>query len=68
MDMCEEMYRGFRTEDRSPVGIPRGTWLESVEADVEDFDFGKEDVHDRNKWRRNVKKRTSYPISQTINL
>ena len=24
----------YRVEDRRPVGIPRKTWLESVEADM----------------------------------
>ena len=33
-----------------PVGRPR-TWLESVEADMVEFEIDKEDVHDRKKWR-----------------
>ena len=31
------------------------TWLESVEADMVELEIDKEDVHDRSKWRRNVK-------------
>ena len=48
------------------VGRPRKTWLESVE----ELEIHKEDVHDRNKWGRNVNvmKRKSNPIGKrTIN-
>ena len=57
----------YRVEGRRPVGRPRKTLLESVEAELE---IDKEDVHDRSKWRRNVNvmKRKSYPIGKrTIN-
>ena len=49
---------------------PRKTWLEGVEADIAKLEIGKEDVHDRSKWRRNVNvmKRKSNPIrKRTIN-
>ena len=58
----------FRAEGRRPVGRPRGTWLESVEADMEEPEIDKEGVHDRMKWRRNVMERKSNPIGKrTIN-
>ena len=44
----------YRVEGRRPVGRPRKTWLESVEADMVEHEIDKEDVHDRSKWRRNV--------------
>ena len=49
----------FRVEGRRPVGTPRRTWLKSVEADMVELEIDKEDVHDRNKWRRNVMKSPS---------
>ena len=58
----------FRVEGRRPVGRPRRTWLESVEADMAELEIDKEDVHDRKKWRGNVMKRKSNPIGKrTIN-
>ena len=39
----------YRVEGRRPVGRPRNTWLESVEADMAELEIDKEDVHDRNK-------------------
>ena len=39
----------YRVEARRPVGRPRRTWLESVEADVAELEIDKEDVHVRNK-------------------
>ena len=61
----------YRVECRRPVGIPRNTWLDSVEADMAELEINKEDVHDRNKWRRNVnfmKRRKSNTIGKrTIN-
>ena len=60
----------YRVEGRRPVGRPRKTWLESVEADMVELEIDKEDVHDRSKWRRNVNvmKRKSNPIGKrTIN-
>ena len=57
----------YRVEGRRPVGRPRKTWLENVEADMAELEIDKEDVHDRRKWRRNVMKRKSYPFGkQTI--
>ena len=65
MMMGEEMYR---VEGRRPVGRPRRTWLERVEANMVKLKMDKEDVHDRNKWRMNVMKRKSNPIGKrTIN-
>ena len=61
---------GYRVGGRRPVGRPRKTWLESVEADMAKLEIDKEDVHERNKWRRNVivMKRKSNPIGKrTIN-
>ena len=64
MKKCME----FRVEGRMPVGRPRETWLESVEADMAELEIDKEDVHDRKKWRRNVMKRNSNPVgTRTIN-
>ena len=58
----------FRVEDRRPVGSPRRTWLDTVEADMTELEIEKENVHDRKKWRRNVIKRKSNPIGKrTIN-
>ena len=60
----------YRVEGRRPMGRPRKTWLESVEADIAELEIDKEDVHDRSKWRRivNVMKRKSNPIAKrTIN-
>ena len=58
----------FGVEGRRPVGRPRRTWLESVEADMAELEIDKEDAHDRKKWRRNVMKRKSTPIGKgTIN-
>ena len=54
MKKCME----FRVECRRQ----RRTWLESVEADVAEFEIDKEYVHDRRKWRRNVMKGNSNPI------
>ena len=53
---------GYRVEGRRPVGRPRNTWLESVEADMAELEIDKEDVHDRRKW--NVMKRKSNPIGK----
>ena len=58
----------IRVEGRRSVGRPRRTRLESVEADISELEIYNEDVHDINKWRGNVMKRKSNPISnQTIN-
>ena len=39
----------YRVEGRRPVGRPRKTWLESVEADMAELEIDKENVHDRKK-------------------
>ena len=58
----------YIVEGRRPVGRPRKTWLESVEADMAELEIDKEDVNDRNKWRRNIMKRKSNLIGKrTIN-
>ena len=58
----------YRVEGRRPVGRPRKTWFESVEADMAELEIDREDVHDRKKLRRNVIKRKSNPIGKrTIN-
>ena len=60
----------FRDEGTRPVGRPRSTWLDSVEADIAELEIDKEDVHARSKWRRNVNvmKRKYNPIGKrTIN-
>ena len=44
----------YRVECRRPVGRPRKTWLESIEADMTELEIDKEDVHDIRKRRRNV--------------
>ena len=58
----------YRVEGRRLVGRPRKTWLESVEADMDELEIDKEDFYDRSKWRRNVMKRKSNSIGKrTIN-
>ena len=39
----------YRVEGRRPVGRPRKTWSESVEADMAKLKIDKEDVHTRSK-------------------
>ena len=56
----------YRVEGRRPVGRPRGTWWESVEADMAELEIGSEDVNDRKKWRKNAMKRKSNPIGNGI--
>ena len=41
--------KDYRVEGRRPVGRPRKTWLDSVEADMAKLDIDKEDVQDRRK-------------------
>ena len=53
----------YRVEGRWPVGRPRRTWLESVEADMAELEIDR-DVHDRNKWRMNVMKSKSNHIGK----
>ena len=45
MKKCME----YRVEGRRPVGRPRQTWLESVDADMAELEIDKEDVHDRSE-------------------
>ena len=59
----------YRVEGRRPVGRPRRTWLESVEADIAEFGIDRY-FHDRKKWRKNaiMRKGKSKPIGKrTIN-
>ena len=63
----------YRVEGRRPVGRPRRTWLECVEADMAELEIDREGVHDRKKWRMNVMKRKSNtigkrPINSKISL
>ena len=39
----------FSVEGRRPVGSQRRTCLESVKADMAEYEIDKEDVHDRKK-------------------
>ena len=39
----------YRVKGRRPVGRPRKTWFESVEADMAKLEIGKEHVYDRSK-------------------
>ena len=58
----------YRVEGRRPVGRPRRTWFDGVEADMAELEIDREDAHDRKKWRKNVMKRKSNPIGKrTIN-
>ena len=60
MKKCMEL----RVEGRKPVGRPRRTWLESVEADMAELEIDGEYVHDS----KNVMKRKSNTIGKrTIN-
>ena len=54
----------YRVEGRRPVGRPRKTWLESVEADMAVLEIDKEDVYDRSKRNVNVMERKSNPIGK----
>ena len=54
----------YRVEGRRPVGRPRKTWLESVEADMAELEIDKEDVHDRRNV--NVMKRKSNTIGNGL--
>ena len=57
----------LRTEGRRPVGRPRRTWLESVETDMAELEIDREDVHDRNKWRKNgIKSKSNLIGKRTI--
>ena len=57
MNKCME----YRVEGRRPVGRPRRTWVESVDADMDELESDREDVHDRTKWRKNVMLLFSFP-------
>ena len=50
---CVNKCMEYRVEGRRPVGRPRNTWLETVEADMAELEIDKEDVYDRRKWRNN---------------
>ena len=50
-------YHNLNLNLRRPVGRPRKTCLESVDADMAELEIDKEDVHDRKRWRMNVMKR-----------
>ena len=52
---------GFRVEGRIPVGRPRMTWLERVQANMAELEIDNENDHDRKK-RCNLMKRKSNPI------
>ena len=52
----------YRVKGRRPIGRPRKTWLESVEADMAELEIDKEDVHNRSKWRRNVNAPNGYSL------
>ena len=39
----------LKVKGRRPVGRPRRTWLESVEADMAELEINREDVLDINK-------------------
>ena len=63
--MWVKKYMEYRVEGRRPVGPPRRTWLESVEADMTELEIDREDIHDRKKWRKNVMKRMSQLYQKT---
>ena len=46
----------------TPIGRPRETWLENVEADMAELEIDREDINYRKKWRNNVMK--SNPIGK----
>ena len=53
-----------RVEGRRPVGRPRRTSLESVDAGMAQLEIDREDVHDRKKGRNNVMRlQTTQPTS-----
>ena len=70
MRKCDEDWvkkcMEYRVEGRRPVGRPRKTWLESLEADMAELEIDKEDLNDRSIWRRNVyvMHRKSNPIGK----
>ena len=58
----------YRVEGIRPVGRPKRTWLDSVEADMSELEIDREEIYDRKKWRQNVMRGKSNPIGkQTIN-
>ena len=61
---CVKKCMEYRVDIRSPVGRPRRTWLETVEADMAELEIDREDVHNRKKWRKNVMKRKSNHIGK----
>ena len=53
MNQCMEI----RVDSGGPVERPRKTWLENMEADMEELEIDIEDIHYMKKWRQNVMKR-----------
>ena len=51
-------YMEYRVEGRRPRR------LESVEVDMVELEIDKEDVHDRNKWKKYVMMGKSNPIGK----
>ena len=49
----------IRVEGRWSVGRPRKKWLKDVESGMAELRDDRENVHDGNKWRRNVMMRES---------
>ena len=52
----------IRIKSGRPVGRPRKTWLENVEADMAELVVDREDTNYSKKWKQNVMKRKSNPI------
>ena len=56
----------IRVVGGGPVGRPRNTWLENVEADMAGLEIDREDIYDRKKLKRNVMKTKSNPIENGL--
>ena len=52
MKKCME----FRVEGRRPVGRPRRTWLENVEANMAELEIYKKDAHDMKEMEKDCYK------------
>ena len=52
--LARVMGVGRQQQGRRPVGRPRKSWLEIVEADMAELEIDREHFHDRKKWRKNV--------------
>ena len=57
----------YEVECRRPIGRPRKTWLEKLDADMAEPEIDREDIHDRKKWRRNVMKKSDTTGKRIIN-